>query len=41
MTRKSMYMVALPLLFLILSVNGFSQSVKAAVGGTVADLSEH
>ena len=40
MTRKSMCAVALSLLCLILSVNGYGQSVNAAVGGTVADPSK-
>ena len=38
MTRKSTY-AAVPLLCLLLSVNGFGQTVNATVGGTVGDAS--
>src|SRR5215475_4255519 len=40
MTRKSMCAVAVALLCLFLSVNGFGQSINASVGGTVADPSK-
>src|SRR5580700_10854545 len=37
MTRKSTYAVGLSLLCLLMSLNGFSQTINATVGGTVAD----
>src|SRR5436190_1940017 len=40
MTKKSTYALAVSLLCcLFLSVNGFSQSINATVGGTVSDAS--